>query len=88
MFAIEDSCKEMHRGFEAWVETLDKGLKVLDVFSVFESRLGRLSARDQAILTPDKVIMFLRAVDLKPLNRILYLYISGIHSRSSTTKCI
>ena len=39
-------------------------MKVLDVFSAFESRFRRLSARDQAILTPDKVIMFLRAVDV------------------------
>ena len=44
------------------METPDKGLKVVDVLSSFESRFGRLSARDQAILAPDKVIMFLRAV--------------------------
>ena len=58
-FAIEDSSKATRRGFENWVETLDKGLKVVDVFLAFESRFGRLSARDQAILIPDKVIMFL-----------------------------
>jgi hypothetical protein len=46
------------------VETPDKGMKVLDVFSAFESRFGRLSARDQAILASDKVIMFLQAVDV------------------------
>ena len=60
-FTIEDSSKAMRRGFEDWVETADKGMKVLDVFSAFESRFGRLSVRDQAILVPDKVIMFLRA---------------------------
>ena len=47
------------------METPDKGMKVLDVFSAFENLFGRLSARDQAILTPDKVIMFLRAVDVR-----------------------
>ena len=47
------------------METPDKGLKVVDVFSAFESRFGRFSARDQAILVPDKVIMFLRAVDVR-----------------------
>ena len=47
------------------METPDTGLKVVDVFSAFESWFGRLSARDQAILTPDKVIMFLRAVDVR-----------------------
>ena len=31
------------------METPDKGLKVVDVFSAFESRFGRLSARDQSI---------------------------------------
>ena len=59
-----DSSKATWRGFEDWVETPDKGLKILDVFSAFESRFGRLSARDQAILIPDKVIMFLRAVNV------------------------
>ena len=61
-FTIKDSSKATRRGFEDWVETLDKGLKVLDVFSTFESRFGRLSTRDQTILAPDKVIMFLQAV--------------------------
>ena len=64
-FAIEDSSKTTRRGFEDWVETPDKGLKVVDVFSAFETRFGRLSARDQAILVPDKVIMFLQAVDVR-----------------------
>ena len=64
-FAIEDSSKPTQGGFKDWVETSDKGLKVLDVFSAFESRFGRLSARDQAILALDKVIMFLRAVDVR-----------------------
>ena len=67
-FAIEDSSKAMRRGFEDWVETPDKGMKVLDVFSAFESRFGRLSVRDQAILVPDKVIMFLRFVDVQDRN--------------------
>jgi hypothetical protein len=47
------------------VETPDKGLKVADVFSAFETRFGRLSARDQALLGPDKVVMFLQAVDIE-----------------------
>ena len=37
-------------------------MKVLDVFSGFFSRL---STRDQAMLKPDKVIMFLRAMDVR-----------------------
>ena len=36
-FAIGNSSKAMRRGFEDWVETSEKGLKVLDVFSTFES---------------------------------------------------
>ena len=35
-YAIEDS-KATGRGFEDWVETPSKGLKVLDVFKAFES---------------------------------------------------
>ena len=64
-FSIEDSSKATWRGFEDWVETPDKGLKVVDVFSPSESRFGRLSARDQAILVPNMVIMFVRAVDIQ-----------------------
>jgi hypothetical protein len=40
-------------------------MKVLDVFSAFESRFGRFSTRDKAIPTPDKMIMFLQAVDIQ-----------------------
>ena len=36
-FAIEDSSKATRRGFEDWVRTPDKGMKVLDVFLAFES---------------------------------------------------
>ena len=64
-FAIEDSSKATRRGFNDWVETPDKGLKVLDMFSTFKSRFKRLSARGQAILVPDKVILFLRAMDVR-----------------------
>ena len=64
-FAIEDSSKVTRRGFEEWMETPTKGLKVLYVLSAFKSRFGRLFVRDQAILAPDKVIMFLQAVDVR-----------------------
>ena len=58
-YAIEDYSKATRRGFGDWVETPDKRLKVFDVFSTFKSRYRRLSARDQAILMLEKVIMFL-----------------------------
>ena len=64
-FAIEDSSKVTRRGFEEWMETPAKGLKFLDVLSAFKNRFGRLLVRDQVILAPDKVIMFLRAVDVR-----------------------
>ena len=62
------------------METLDKGMKVLDVFLAFESRFGRFSARDQAILTPDKVIMFLRAMDIRDRKDL------GVLLEDTTTK--
>ena len=62
-------------------ETPDKGLKVLDVFSAFESRLRRLPTRDQAILTLDKVIMFLRAVDIRDWKDL------GMLLEDTTTEC-
>jgi hypothetical protein len=65
MYAIEDSSKATRRGFEDWVDTLAKGLKVLEIFTEFEKRFGRLSARDQVILVPDKVVMFLYSVDIR-----------------------
>jgi hypothetical protein len=63
-YAMEDSSKATWRGFEDWVEMPNKGLKVLEVFSEFESRFGMLSAHDQALLVADKVVMFSRAMDV------------------------
>ena len=42
-----------------------KGLKVLEVFSDFESRFGRFFLRHEAILALDKVFMFLCVVDVR-----------------------
>ena len=49
------------------METSYKGLKVLEVFTDFEKCFGRLSVLDQEILVPDKVAMFLCAVDMKDM---------------------
>jgi hypothetical protein len=43
----------------------NKGLKVLEVFCEFEDRFGMLSTCSQALLVADKVVMFLRAVDVQ-----------------------
>jgi hypothetical protein len=67
-YAMEDSSKATRRGFEDLVEHPNKGLKVLKVFSKFESRFGMLHVRDQAVLGADKVFMFLRAVDIQDRN--------------------
>ena len=64
-FAIDDSTKETRRGFEEWVDWPHKGMKVLEVLSEFESRFNRLSTRDQTVLQAEKVIMFLRAMDMR-----------------------
>jgi hypothetical protein len=64
-YAMEDSSKATWRGFEDWVAVPNKGLNVLEVFSEFEDRFGMLSARDQALLVADKVVLFLRAVDVR-----------------------
>ena len=45
------------------MEAPKKELKAIEVFTEFERRFGRLSVRDQVILAPEKVAMFLRAVD-------------------------
>ena len=80
MFSIEDSSKATRRGLEDWVETPDKGMEVLDVFSAFESRFGTLSVRDQVIVIPDKVIMFLRVVDVRDRKDL------GVILEDTTTK--
>jgi hypothetical protein len=53
------------------VETLKKGLNVLEVLSKFESHFKMLSACGQAVLVADKVVMFLWVVDI---NMILEYY--------------
>jgi hypothetical protein len=57
-YAMEDSSKATWRGFEDWVAVPNNGLNVLEVFSEFEDRFGMLSARDQALLVADKVVLF------------------------------
>ena len=84
-FTIEDSSKATRRGFEDWVKTPDKKFKVLNVFSAFESRFGRLSARDQTILVPDKVIMFLRAMDVRD-RKDLGVLLEDMTTESGLTK--
>jgi hypothetical protein len=64
-YAMKDSSKVTWRSFEDWVEPPNKGLKVIEVFSEFQSRFVMLSAHDQALLVADKVVMFLRAVDIR-----------------------
>jgi hypothetical protein len=64
-YAMEEFSKATRRGFKDWVEMPNKGLKVLEVFSEFESCFGMLSAHDQAVLVLDKVVMFLCAVDVQ-----------------------
>jgi hypothetical protein len=64
-YAMEDSSKPTRRGFEDWVDTPNKGLKVIEVFSEFEDRFGMLWTRDQVLLVADKVVLFLRAVDVR-----------------------
>jgi hypothetical protein len=49
-YSMEDTSKAARRGFEDWVETPKRGIKVLEVFTVFEEKFGRLSAQDQTIL--------------------------------------
>jgi hypothetical protein len=64
-YVMEDSSKATWRGFEDWVAVPNKGLNVLEVFSEFESRFGMLSTHDRALLVADKVVLFLRAVDVR-----------------------
>jgi hypothetical protein len=64
-YEMEDSSKETWWGFKDWVETPNKGLKVLEVFSEFESHFEMLSTHDQTLLIADKVVMFLRVVKVR-----------------------
>ena len=59
MYLMEDSSKATRRGFEDWLEAPKSELKLLEVFTEFERRFGRLSVCDQMILEPKKVAMFL-----------------------------
>jgi hypothetical protein len=63
-YELEDSSKATWRGVEDWVETPNKGLKVLEVFSQFDSHFEMLSTHDQVVLVADKVVIFLGVVDI------------------------
>jgi hypothetical protein len=47
------------------VGTPNKRLKVLEVFSVFESHFERLSIHNQVVLVVDKVVVFLCVVNIR-----------------------
>jgi hypothetical protein len=49
-YAIKDSSRATWSGFGDWVEASNKELKVLEVFTGFESGYEKLSTRDQTIL--------------------------------------
>ena len=62
---VEDTLKVTRRRFKDWVETPKRSLKVLEFLTEFEKCFGRLSTRDQTMLLPDKVTMFVRAMDIR-----------------------
>jgi SOS response regulatory protein OraA/RecX len=92
-YVIEDLSRTTRRGFEDLVEAPNKGLKVLEVFTEFECRYEKLSARDQTILLPDKVVMLLCAVDARDCQDLGVLLDdttteSGLTSKWETIKSI
>ena len=50
------------RAFEAWVELDKKHGSVLETLTDFEAKFQQLSVREQALLEPEKVVLFLRSV--------------------------
>jgi hypothetical protein len=63
-FSLDDSTKVTRRGFEDWVASR-KSLSIMSVLAEFEERYNKLSTRDRTLLQPDKVMLFLQAVDIQ-----------------------
>ena len=62
VFNYADSTKMTRRAFEAWVELDKKHGSVLETLTDFEAKFRQLSAREQTLLEPEKVVLFLRSV--------------------------
>ena len=62
VFNYADSTKMTRRAFEAWVELDKKHGSVLETLTDFEAKFRQLSVREQTLLEPEKVVLFLRSV--------------------------
>jgi hypothetical protein len=63
-FSLDDLSRVTRRGFEDWVSST-KRLSLSRVLSEFEDKFAQLSTRDRTLLMPDRVMLFLQAVDVK-----------------------
>jgi hypothetical protein len=62
-FSLDDSTKVTRRSFEDWVASR-KSLSIMSILAEFEERYNKLSTRDRTLFQPDKVMLFLQAVDI------------------------
>ena len=62
-FRLHDSTKVTRRGFEDWVAGR-KSLSIMNILAEFEERYNKLSTRNRTLFQPDKVMLFLQAVDI------------------------
>ena len=62
VFNYADSTKMTRRAFEAWVELDKKHGSVLETLTDFEAKFRQLSVREQDLLEPEKVVLFLCSV--------------------------
>ena len=62
-FSLDDSTKVTRRGFEDWVAGR-KSLSIMNILAEFEERYNKLSTRNRTLFQPDKVMLFLQAVDI------------------------
>ena len=69
-YGLVEALRLSMRDFMKWVETPEKGRNVLVLLRVFEERFARLSALDKTILHTSRVLLFVKAVDVRDRERV------------------
>ena len=69
-YGLDDVLRLSKRNFMEWVETLGKGRNASALLREFEERFTRLSAHDRTILDTSRVLMFVKAVDVRDREQV------------------
>ena len=69
-YGLDDSLRISKKDLMDWVELPGKGRNTTTLLQEFEKRFARLSTLDRAVLDTSKVLLFLKAVDVRDREKV------------------